>query len=304
VDLYAIAATQFSEDGRAVDGAAMAANMERLAASGIRDVLLTGAYGEFTALEDEERLTILRRVRASEACERIMACAASTSTEGTARLALTMLDQGADSVMVSPPLATETGSADVLRHFDFLSRTIGRSLVVYNNPVFGHDLEPRQLGEIMAMDGYIAIKQGTPDAPRLIRSIDAIRATGRPISIYIASDMSATTTLAAPVDGLTSTNCWVFPDAFRALVGAAAEGDLALMRRIQLALAPYRRALAGTGQPAGVKAAMRLRGYQGSRAVRGPYAQVADDQMARLSAVLAECDANLASVTEAVEVLP
>jgi dihydrodipicolinate synthase/N-acetylneuraminate lyase len=303
MDLYAIAATQFTEDAKAVDGDAMAANMERLAAAGIRDVLLTGAYGEFTALEDEERLTVLRKVRATGICDRIMACAASTSTEGTARLALTMLDQGADSVMVSPPLATETGSSDVLRHFEFLSRAVGASLVVYNNPVFGHDLEPRQLGEIMAMDGYIGIKQGTPDTPRLIRGIDAIRATGRSISIYIASDLSATTTLAAPVDGLTSTNCWVFPGAFRALVAAATDGDLALMRFIQIALAPYRRALADTGQPAGVKAAMQVRGYQGSRAVRGPYAPVSDDQMAGLSRVLAECDANLASVTAAVEVL-
>ncbi len=40
--LYAIAPTQFTPDGRSVDAAAMAANVERLAAMGIRNVLLDG----------------------------------------------------------------------------------------------------------------------------------------------------------------------------------------------------------------------------------------------------------------------
>ena len=52
--LYAIAPTQFTGDGRSVDAAAMAANVERLAATGIRHVLLTGAYGEFHSLSDAD----------------------------------------------------------------------------------------------------------------------------------------------------------------------------------------------------------------------------------------------------------
>ena len=115
------------------------------------------------------------------------------------------------------------------------------------------------------MDGFVGVKQGTRDIARLLGSIEAIRATGRSAQIYIASDLSATLTLGAPVDGLTSTNAWVFPGAMQSLVAAANRGDLRGMQRLHRALAPYRRALARIGQPAGVKAAMQIRGFDGAR---------------------------------------
>lgn len=300
--LYAIAPTQFTPEGHSVDTAAMAANMERLAATGITRVLLTGAYGEFTALRDHERLNILDAVRGTGVCESIMACAASTSTEATATLATAMLEGGADTAMVAPPLACETTERDVLRHFTQLGDAVGGRLVIYNNPVFGHDLAPALLAEVLAGEAYAGVKQGTRDAARLLGSIDAIRGCGHDLEVLIASDLSAAMTLTAPVDGLTSTNCWVFPEATLALVAAAGRGDVAAMQAVQLALAPYRRALAGIGQPAAVKAAMQLRGYAGSAAVRGPYAACSREQTASLREALAASDNALGSVIDRMEV--
>ncbi len=295
--LYAIAPTQFSLDGRKVDSAAMAANAERIAAAGISRLLLTGAYGEFTALTDTERLDILDTVRATGACQAIMACAASSSTEGSARLASAMLEHGADLVMVAPPLATETTERDLYRHFAELGAAVGRSLVIYNNPVFGHDLSPTLLGEVLAGEAYVGVKQGTRDASRLLAGIDAIRARGHAVDVLIASDLSASLTLAAPVDGLTSTNSWVFPAATLTLVDAAARSDLATMHAVHRVLAPYRRAIGTIGQPAAVKAAMQLRGYLGSTAVRGPYAACTAEETERLREALRVCDAALESIT-------
>ena len=130
---------------------AIGANIERLASSGITNVLLTGAYGEFHSLTDAERLTILQQVRSTGACTSIMACAASLSAEATASLALKMLEAGADYAMVAPPLACETSESDVLRHFAYLAGAVGRQLVVYNNPAFGHDLEPRVIAESLGI---------------------------------------------------------------------------------------------------------------------------------------------------------
>jgi 4-hydroxy-tetrahydrodipicolinate synthase len=298
LELHAIAPTQFSEDARSVDDDAMAANMERLAGAGISRVLLTGSYGEFTALSDHERLDILDRVRATGVCDSVMACAASTSTEGTAGLAIAMLEHGADTAMVAPPLASEVSERDILRHFEYLGAAVGRDLVVYNNPAFGHDLEPRVLAEVMTMDAYVGVKQGTRDLPRLLASIEGIRATGRDVTILIASDLSAPVALAAGVDGLTSTNSWVFPDALQRLVAAAGSGDIDTMREVHRALAPYRHVLGRVGQPAGVKAAMQLRGYAGSLAVRGPYVPCSGDDLDLMRAALDDSDAALrASVT-------
>lgn len=179
---------------------------------------------------------------------------------------------------------------------------MGRQLVISNNPVFGHDLEPRVMAEVMAMDGCVGVKQGTRDTARLLGSVEAIRATKRTMQIFIASDLSAALTLAAPVDGLTSTNAWVFPEAMLRLLAATTRSDLGEMQRLHRAVASYRRALARVGQPAGVKAAMQIRGFEGSLAVREPYAECSVDVINVLRDALAECDAAIGLSTSRMEV--
>ena len=79
------------------------------------------------------------------------------------------------------------------------------------------------------------------------------------------------------------------------LLAAASRSDLGEMQRLHRALAPYRRALARVGQPAGVKAAMQIRGFAGSLAVRAPYAECSADNINALRDALAECDAAIGS---------
>ena len=78
----------------------MARAAERMASQGVNDLLLTGSYGEFQSLTDEERVSVLRAVRAVTAVRSVMACAAPPSTEATARLASRLFDEGANEVMV------------------------------------------------------------------------------------------------------------------------------------------------------------------------------------------------------------
>ena len=301
MELYAIAPTQFDSHLR-VDTSAMLRNAERLASSGTRRLLLTGSYGEFQSLTDDERVAVLEAVRRCGGPTTLMACAASTSTDATIVLALRMLDAGADTVMVSVPLACELTDADIGRHFERLATHIAGRLVVYNNPVFGIDLSPLALGQIAALDGYVAIKQGTRDLGNLLRGIDAVRAVGRDVRVLAASDLTAAASLMAGVDGLTSTNCWVFPETFPAMVTAASEGDRETLAQLDSALEPYRAVVARYGQPATVKAAMRLRGWAGTPMVRLPYTALDGDATRQVAAALEACDRRLTQVSLPAEV--
>jgi dihydrodipicolinate synthase/N-acetylneuraminate lyase len=295
LELYAIAPTPFNAN-LTVDGRALAAHVERLAATGIRRFLLTGSYGEFQSLTDDERVDVLRGVRATGAADSIMACAALPSTGTTAALALRMLDAGADLVMVSAPLACELTESDILRHFESLSETVRGGLVVYNTPVFGVDLGPSVLGAVAAMDGYVAVKQGTRDIGNLLRGLEAVRAAGRGVRVLAAADLMAAATLAVGLDGLTSTNSWVFPDVFQRMIRAAGDHDMVTLARLDGALLEYRAAAARFGQPATVKAAMHVRGYEGTPAVRRPYAALCGDAMADVVAAVEACDSRLAGI--------
>jgi dihydrodipicolinate synthase/N-acetylneuraminate lyase len=292
LDLYAIAPTLFDEDGR-VDTGAMRAAAEWMAGHGIPDLLLTGSYGEFQSLSDDERVEILRVIRAVPEVRTVMACAAGTSTEGTVRLGRRLADEGADLVMVAAPIAAEVSYADVLRHFELMADGLD-ALVVYNNPVFGTDLTADELAGIVAVSAYRAVKQGTQSLRSLTQSIQAVHeASAGSARLLAASDLTAVPSLVAGADGLTSTNSWAFPCSVAAIVRAAGCGDWGQARRVAASLEPYFTLARRCGQPRTVKAAMALRGLPGAGRVRPPYVPLGPDEMAELEHVLEKCDAEL-----------
>jgi 4-hydroxy-tetrahydrodipicolinate synthase len=289
--LYAIAPTMFSSDGETVDAAAMAAATQWLVGEGIRDFLLTGSYGEFQSLTDDERVSVLRAVRSVAGVRTVMACAALPAAPATARLGERLLGEGADEVMVAAPLAAEVSPAEVFRHFEHLSQRLPGRIVIYNNPVFGIDLRPDDLAGITSLPGIVAVKQGTSSLSWLAESITAIRArSSGQVRVLAASDLSAMLGLLAGASGLTSTNSWVFPQAIRSIVAAAAAGEWESARQIAAALEPYFAVARRFGQPRTVKAAMRLRGLPGTDAVRVPYQPLDASEYNTLQAALGKCD--------------
>lgn len=298
LDLYGIAPTQYRPDG-ALDPAALAANVEAGAARGIDRVLLTGAYGEFQSLTDDERVAAVGAVVATGACRSVMAGASHPSTDATVALAHRVVEAGADLVMVAPPTLAELGRADVMRHFEALAAAgIGAPLVAYNNPVLGPTLGPADLAELAGMGAYAAVKQGVTRVGEIIEGLHAVRATGAPMKVIAASDLAAVATLAVGLDGLSSTNCWVFPEAYVGLVRAAEASDLARMRALAAALEPYHRAVRALGQPRTVKAAMVQRGWAGTTTVRAPHVALDDGEAEDLAAALETTDRALAALDD------
>lgn len=295
LELYAIAPTMYRDDG-ALDAGAMATNVEWLADQGIDRFLLTGAYGELQSLDDDERVAIVEAVAATGRAASIMAGASHPATRATVRLAGRLFDAGADLVMVAPPMIAELTPADVDRHFDHLAEQLGGRLVVYNNPIFGIDLSAGDLARLATLGAYEAVKQGTTRLGQVVESVQAVRATGSSMRILAAADLAAGATLAAGYDGLTSTNCWVFPNAFRGLVAAAGAGSLERMRAISDALAPYASVVRRFGQPRTVKAALLVRGGAGSRHVRLPYVGLGDDEVAELTKAIEATDERLDAI--------
>jgi dihydrodipicolinate synthase/N-acetylneuraminate lyase len=298
LELFAILPTPFTADGGELDHSAAAANIERLSDDGITDLLIGGSYGEFQSLAPDERVELVRTAKAAGR-GRVMACAAQPSTYSTAALAQQMLDVGADLIMVSAPLACELRHTDILRHFAALSHRFGGQIVVYNNPVFGVDLQGDELAQIVALPGIVGIKQGTQSLTAYVDSLRLARTFGsRSVALYAAADLAAAVTIAAGgPDGLTSTNCWVFPEAFRAIVQAAGRGDARIVSQIAEALTPYAAMAKRFGQPTTVKAAMSTRGYAGGSTVRLPYAALEAEWAHELTDVLAECDDRLGTIT-------
>jgi len=292
--LYAIAPTLFDAGGD-VDTGAMRAAVSWMVEQGIDDILVTGSYGEFQSLTDDERVAVVGAVRQLPGVRTVMACAATSSTEGTVALGRRLTEAGADMVMVAAPFCAEVSSEELHRHFQVLASKLDGPLVVYNNPVFGMDLSVEDLARIVRLPGFCAVKQGTSSFKSFAQSIPALHdASAGRARVLAASDLTAAIALFAGADGLTSTNSWAFPRAVRAIVECAAAGDWGGSRRLAAAVEPYF-ALARTfGQPRTVKAAMSLRGLPGQGRVRLPYRPLEEDEVAEVDRAIEKCDAELA----------
>ena len=292
VGFYAIAPTMFQADG-SPDGAAIAANIDRLREHGVEGVLLTGSYGEFQVLDAEERAAVTRSVVQRCGLASVMSGAAAVNTEEAVRVGRLLVEAGADQVMVSAPFAAELTDDDLSVHFTDIAGRVDGSLVIYNNPVFGVDLSPVLLERVTREPAYSCVKQGTKSLAWMVDSIARVQATGQ-AQVLAAADLACAAAIGAGAGGITSTNVWVFPEAFLALADPAVPP----VRKAALlaALQPYADLVRELGQPRTVKAAMVQRGYAGDSAVRRPYLPLDGDQEQRVKATLAAVDERLAAL--------
>lgn len=289
VSFYAIVPTVFGTDG-GTDIPAMLENIAKLAERGVRGVLLTGSYGEFQSLDHDERVAIAESVVAKSGMSSVMVGAAALHHRDAVDVGRRLLDCGADQVMVSPPFAAEMTEADLERHFASIGERLERSLVVYNNPVFGVDLSPALLERVTADPAYVSIKQGTKTLAAMVDLIARVQVPGQ-AQVLAAADLACAAAVGAGAGGVTSTNVWVFPGAFLAL--ADPDGSPKAKGQILAALQPYAAVVRTLGQPRVVKAAMSLRGYAGGAGVRPPYAELDDEELALLRAAVERADVAL-----------
>jgi 4-hydroxy-tetrahydrodipicolinate synthase len=292
---YAIAPTQFTLAG-GLDAGATSENVERATEMGVSRFLLTGAYGEFQSLEDHERVSLVEAVKLRCPQVVVMAGAVHPSTDATLHLARRLFESGADEVMVGPPSMSEIVESDVLRHFAHLDAHADGSLVVYNNVVFGTDLSPGVVSVIADMPSYGAIKQGTSSIARMLDTVAAARHGSNGMRVLAASDITALATLAAGVDGMSSTNFWAFPEAFLTIARTAATADHEIAEQTYSALAPFLGLARAIGQPRAIKSVMTNRGFAGTSAVRLPYEVLSADENHQLETAVEAADAALATI--------
>lgn len=291
IHFYAIAPTVFDDAGR-VDGAAVADNVARIAGHGITGVLLTGSYGEFQVLRPEERISVTDAVVRANADAVVMSGAAALNGDDAIDIGARLFEVGAHQVMVSAPFAAELTDDDLLVHFNRIGEALRHDLIVYNNPVFGVDVAPAVLEQVTTSAAYTGIKQGTKSLAAMVETVARVQAPGQ-AQVLAAADLACAAAVGAGVGGVTSTNVWVFPEAFITLADPAVAP--ATKAKVLAALQPYAGLVRSLGQPRVVKAAMVLRGYAGTAAVRAPYLPLDETETKHLASVLAETDDRLSA---------
>lgn len=283
--VYAPICTPFTvrED---LDPGALAANMQRYAASGIHGYLALGSNGENRSLTEDERLTTLEVVVGNRAeGQVVMAGAAYDAQRQAERFISAAADLGADYALVLSPgyFRKQMTGAVLERYFSSLADAAPIPIVLYNAPGFnGITLEPGLVARLAEHQNIVGMKDSAPSG------IEAFLELQRPDFAVLAG--SANFLLRAMLSGSpggTVSLADSFPDVALRLYAYGQGRDESEGPGYQEYVTRVNRAISGAHGVAGVKAAMDLAGFHGG-IPRRPLLPLDDNARAELQAHLAD----------------
>jgi len=279
--IFNIAITPFAADG-AIDFTALAANIERVIGLGYNGLLIGGTYGEFPAMSADERAELFRRVMDIVGTRvPVMLCSAASDARTCRDLTQLAGDLGG-LPMVTPPYVSEVTEEQIIDFFAEMAPLSKTGILIYNAPGIGITLSVPAIRRIAALPNVAGLKQGDL-APAVIDAL--ANSVPEDCKLFCASDLVFPGVIAAGFHGLSSTNSCALPEVILATYRALEKGDLAMATRLHKLWYGFRALARRHGQPQTVKAAMRLRGFNGGH-VRAPLADLKDAAVAEVASCL------------------
>lgn len=155
--------------GLAVDYDAFAAHCDLLMTHGCRGVGPNGSLGEYSALTDAERRTVVQvAVEAVAGRGVVVAGIHGPGWHQAVRWAELALEDGADAALALPPTMYRANRREVVEHYTRLD-AVGLPIMLYNNPLDTKvDLTPDLVAELAELENVVAIKEFSGDVRRVM----------------------------------------------------------------------------------------------------------------------------------------
>lgn len=271
--------TPFTENGEAIDTAALAANIDRLVDAGVGGLVPGGSTGEFTTLShDERRELIAATVEAAAGRVPVVAGTGALSTRETVELSVHAERAGAAAVMIVPPFYDALSWRELRAHYTAVAGAIGIPIMYYNLPsASGVTLTAEQLRELPVSslkdtggDAVAATELIQTDGPTLLNGWDTLTFAA----------------LAAGVRAVVWGTASIVPEQCVELHRLLIDDiDLPAARELWTRLWPLCQFLEGQSYSAAVKAACRLAGDT-TGPVRAPLLELDDATTSELAGLL------------------
>ncbi|WP_166966942.1 dihydrodipicolinate synthase family protein [Yeosuana marina] len=209
-------------------------NIQAQLNAGVHGLVLGGTLGEASTLSDDERRILTREtVKFVNGKVPVLMNIAEQTTKAAINLAKTAQEDGAEGLMMLPPMRYSASDAEVVEYFKAVANSTSLPIMIYNNPV---DYKIEVTLEMFAAllddcPNVQAVKESTRDTTNITRIKNKF---GDRLAIMTGVDTLALESLLIGADG------WVagLVDAFPAETVAIYE--LQKAGRIQEALEIYR----------------------------------------------------------------
>lgn len=262
--------------------------LDFLQASGLEGVVALGSNGEAPALTEEERRRWIRTVRGRLPRPlRLIAGTGGDSTIATIERTKAAADEGAEAVLVIAPhyFRRQLTPEALRRHYHAVADASPIPVLIYNIPPhMGYDLTAEWIIVIAGHPNLAGMKESSGDLSRLpfLR-----RALGEDFAILTGAGEKLLDALLAGADGSIAALADLAPAASVRIRNAWRDGALERARREQRLIAPLGEALTGGYGVPGVKAGVRMLGFDHGDP-RPPLPPLPAGELPKLRAYLAE----------------
>lgn len=210
--------TPFDAAGE-VDHAFLAGHVRWLLAAGCQGIVPLGSLGEGATLSADEKLAILRTVRAASGDAPVLPGVAAAATRDAVALARAAHEIGCRGLMVLPPWLHQGGPGEALDHAGAVIAATPLPCMLYNNPpAYGTDFVPEAVAELARRHpNLVAVKESSGD----VRRVTAIRAACEDrLDVLVGLDDAVVEGLAAGATGWVAGLVNAFPRESVALFAA------------------------------------------------------------------------------------
>ena len=287
--VYPALTTQFHAD-QSLDLDGTAKHLEVLIASGIHGVIVLGSVGENTALEYNEKLTVLREMRrVVNGRIPMLTGVAEYTTALACRYARDAEKIGVDGLMVLPAMVYKADRRETLAHFRTVARASGLPILVYNNPPsYAVDVTPTMFEELADEPTLVAIKESSGDVRRIT---DLLNLVGDRYILFSGVDDLVLESVLLGVRGWVAGLVNAFPEENAALWRLAASGCWDEARRLYRWYTPLLHMDTGIKLVQHIKLAMAETGL-GSEMVRAPRLPLAGAEREEALRIIRSCIAS------------
>jgi len=268
--------TCFDAAGR-VDGERTGELARWLLENGSNGVVVNGTTGESPTTTLDEKIELVRAVRAAVGPTAIlMAGAGGNATAEVVELARRSHGAGATAILSVAPYYNKPSQEGLYRHFRAVAEATPLPLVLYNVP--GRTITNIEASTTARLAADAPTIVGTKEASANLAQVgEIIRTTPDEFDVYSGDDGTILPTLALGGAGVISVISHVVGPDIAAVHAAWFAGDPAEAARRFLPLLPVTRALFSAPSPAPVKYALSLVG-QNAGGVRLPLVDLSEDE--------------------------
>ena len=207
--IYPAVLTPFKKD-ESIDFDMLATNLDAQLVAGIDGIILGGSLGEASTLENQEKTALLAFTKKHvNGIVPVILNVVEQSTKAAVRAAREAESNGADGLMLLPPMRYNADNRETVQYFKTVAKNVSLPVMIYNNPVDYKILVTLDMFEQLAeLENIRAVKESTRDITNITRMINRF---GSRFKILGGVDTLSYESLCAGADGLVAGLVDAFP---------------------------------------------------------------------------------------------